>query len=158
MRLPPRRPLPGRGQTGATAVEMALILPVLLLMLFGIIDLANLLRIQITLNSAVTNAARQVALDPNVRTESAVNTFSENHNLASGVRQYLGKGDGGSGAYADPPVFTLSPEHPSCTSSSCDAFELGVTYTYHALTSLTKPFFDGLVLSASVKKTAEPGT
>lgn len=152
------RPLPDRAQAGSTATEMALILPVLLLMLFGIIDLSNLLRIQVTLNSAVTNAARQVSLDPNVRTQSTLSSFCDSNNLTTDVRQYLGQDASGGDSYADPPVFTLSPENPTCTSSSCNPFELGVTYTYHAITPLTKAFFDGIVLSASVKKTTEPGT
>lgn len=158
MRFVLRHPVPKHRQTGSTAAEMALVLPVLLLMLFGIIDLANMLRIQLTLNSAVTNAARQVSLDPNVRTQNAVSAFSDSHNLTTDVRQTLTNGTDGTPSYAEPPAFTLTPENPSCTSASCDAFELGVTYIYHAITPLTKPFFDGIVLSASVKKTAEPGT
>jgi len=43
---------------GATAVEFALLLPVLLLLLFGIIDFGRALNAQITLTQAVREGAR----------------------------------------------------------------------------------------------------
>jgi Flp pilus assembly protein TadG len=139
-----------RNEAGTSAVEMALILPVLLLMLFGIIDLANMLRIQITLDSAASNVAREVALDPLVRTQTSATSYMNDNNLLPGVKQ--------NDPRASEPVLTLSPQNPTCTSSSCTPFEVGITYTYYAITQLTQPFFDGIVLSASVRKTAEPGT
>jgi Flp pilus assembly protein TadG len=145
------RPIPGnRKQSGATTVELALILPMLLLMLFGILDIANMLRIQVTLHSATANMARQIALDSTVRTQSSAAAYMIANKLLPEVTQDDNR--------ASDPTLTLSPENPTCTSSSCTAFEVGITYTYYAITPLTKPFFDGIVLSASVKKTAEPGT
>jgi Flp pilus assembly protein TadG len=144
-----RQPAAGK-QAGTTALEMALILPVLLLMLFGIVDIANILRIQFTLNNAVSSVARQVALDSSVRTQAAAASYLTDKDLLPEVTQNDGR--------ASDPVLTLSPENPTCTSSSCAPFEVGITYTYYALTQLTQPFFDGIVLSASVKKTAEPGS
>ncbi len=47
---------------GATAVEFALLLPVLLLLLFGIIDFGRALNAQITLTQAVREGARLASL------------------------------------------------------------------------------------------------
>jgi Flp pilus assembly protein TadG len=49
---------------GAAAVEMALLVPVLLLILFGIIDFGRLLNAQITLTEAAREAARAQTLNP----------------------------------------------------------------------------------------------
>ena len=52
---------------GAAAVEFALLLPVLLLLVFGIIDFGRALNAQITLTQAAREGARLAALgDPNV--------------------------------------------------------------------------------------------
>lgn len=61
----------GRGaranDRGATAVEFALLLPILLLMVFGIIDFGRALNAQITLTQAARTGARLAALgQPNV--------------------------------------------------------------------------------------------
>jgi Flp pilus assembly protein TadG len=52
---------------GATAVEFALLLPMLLLLIFGIIDFGRALNAQITLTQAARTGARLAALgQPNV--------------------------------------------------------------------------------------------
>jgi Flp pilus assembly protein TadG len=69
-----RRPGNGAPDRGATAVELALLLPVLLLLLFGIIDLGRALNAQITLTQAAREGARLAALsEANVvsRTQAA---------------------------------------------------------------------------------------
>jgi Flp pilus assembly protein TadG len=61
-------------ERGATAVEFALLLPMLLLLLFGIIDFGRALNAQITLTQAAREGARLAALNqPNVvsRTQAA---------------------------------------------------------------------------------------
>lgn len=47
---------------GAAAVEAALVLPILLLLVFGIIDFGRMLNAQITVNEAAREAARAVSL------------------------------------------------------------------------------------------------
>jgi len=64
---------------GAAAVEFALLLPLLLLIVLGIIDFGRLLNAQITLTQAAREGARLVALDqPNVpaRTQAAATGLS----------------------------------------------------------------------------------
>ncbi len=48
--------------SGAAAVEFALILPIVLLVIFGIIDFGRMLNAQITLTEAAREAARATAL------------------------------------------------------------------------------------------------
>jgi Flp pilus assembly protein TadG len=68
---------PANGHTpdrGAVAVEFALLLPILLLIAFGIIDFGRALNAQITLTQAAREGARLAALNqPNVvsRTQAA---------------------------------------------------------------------------------------
>lgn len=64
---------------GAAAVEFALLLPVLLLIVFGIIDFGRALNAQITLTQAAREGARLAALgQPNVvsRTQAAATGLS----------------------------------------------------------------------------------
>ena len=58
-----RRPSPGGGcDQGAAAVEMALVLPLLLVLLFGIIDFGRALNAQIMLTEAAREGARAASL------------------------------------------------------------------------------------------------
>ncbi|HUC59221.1 MAG TPA: TadE family protein [Streptosporangiaceae bacterium] len=64
---------------GAAAVEFALLLPVLLLLVFGLIDFGRALNAQITITQAAREGARLEALDqPNVvtRTQAAATGLS----------------------------------------------------------------------------------
>ena len=69
----------GARDRGATAVEFALLLPVLLLLVFAIIDLGRALNAQITLTQAAREGVRLAALSqPNVvsRTQAAATGLS----------------------------------------------------------------------------------
>jgi len=64
---------------GAAAVEFAIVLPILLLIVFGIIDFGRLLNAQITLTQAAREGARLAAVgQPNVvsRTQAAAGRLS----------------------------------------------------------------------------------
>jgi Flp pilus assembly protein TadG len=52
----------GRQERGAAAVELALVTPLLLLMLFGVIDFGRMLNAQITLTEAAREGARAASL------------------------------------------------------------------------------------------------
>lgn len=75
-----RRPARGGAlDRGAAAVEFALLLPVLLLIVFGIIDFGRALNAQVTLTQAAREGARLEALNqPNVvsRTQAAATGLS----------------------------------------------------------------------------------
>jgi Flp pilus assembly protein TadG len=71
-----RRRLVGRrtgdAESGAAAVEMALLLPVLLLILFGIIDFGRALNTQIALTQASREGVRRLALGSTANPTSVV--------------------------------------------------------------------------------------
>ena len=143
---------PSGSEQGLTVLEFALLLPILVPLLLATFEVANILRTQITLDSAATAVARQVAVDPTVRTQEAAEAYLLAQDLLPGVTQTtLG---------ATPPVLTLTPENPTCSlSETCTPFELKIAYTYHPVSgALMEAFFDGVNLGASVKKTVEPGT
>jgi Flp pilus assembly protein TadG len=52
----------GREDRGSAAVEFALVLPLLLLLIFGIIDFGRMLNAKITINEAAREGARAAAL------------------------------------------------------------------------------------------------
>jgi Flp pilus assembly protein TadG len=139
-------------QRGTTTVELALVLPILISLVLGSIEIANILRVQMTLDNAATTVAREVSVDPTVRTQAAAETYMLDNGLLPDVTQ---KNQG-----ATDPILTLTPENPTCSlSETCSPFTLKIAYTYHAVvTPFMEPFFDGLALSASVKRTVEPGT
>jgi Flp pilus assembly protein TadG len=62
-----------KADRGAAAVELALVLPVLLLVLFGIIDFGRMLNAQLQLTEAAREGARAAALrqDPTSRVQTA---------------------------------------------------------------------------------------
>ena len=63
-----RRLVTRRAERGAAAVEMALVLPMLLFVVFGIIDFGRLLNAQITLTEAAREGARAAAMGQTVGT------------------------------------------------------------------------------------------
>ncbi|GAA0558360.1 hypothetical protein GCM10010172_46760 [Paractinoplanes ferrugineus] len=67
MLVPDRLRRPGaqrpRGDDGAAAVELALVLPILLLLVFGLIDFGRVMQQQIQLTEAVREGARVGALN-----------------------------------------------------------------------------------------------
>ncbi len=79
-----RRPSAGRGlagDRGSTAVEFALLLPILLVMVFGLIDFGRALNAQISLTQAAREGARLAALgdstsDVTARTQAAAGNLS----------------------------------------------------------------------------------
>ena len=73
-----QRPGSGAPDRGAAAVEFALLLPVLLLLVFGIIDLGRALNAQITLTQAAREGARLAAL-------SEANVVSRTQTAATGL-------------------------------------------------------------------------
>jgi Flp pilus assembly protein TadG len=78
-----RRP----GDRGAAAVEFALVLPVLLLLIFGIVDFGRMLYTKITLTQAAQSAARATAIlgdqDGEARKEATAAASGLDPNLLS---------------------------------------------------------------------------
>ncbi len=76
------RSVRGRGDRGATAVEFAIVVPLLLLILFGLIDFGRLFFVEVSLNAASREGARASALH---RPSGQVTQVSQNsaYGLAS---------------------------------------------------------------------------
>src|SRR3954453_23719727 len=62
--LRPRSRRRGRGQRGAVAVEAALVTPVLIILVFGIIEFALIMRDYVAVSSAVRVGARIASANP----------------------------------------------------------------------------------------------
>lgn len=97
-----RRPGDGGHDRGATAVEFALLLPLLLLIVFGTIDFGRALNAQITLTQAAREGARLAALGqpPSVvadRTVTAATGLSLNAASNVTVGHDCQSGDGAKG-------------------------------------------------------------
>src|SRR5579863_5400558 len=100
-----RRSGGGAPDRGAAAVEFALLLPVLLLLVFGLIDLGRALNAQITLTQAAREGARLAAL-------SQANVVSRTQAAAiglSGVTVTVTACPSGSGAASDATVQVSYP-------------------------------------------------
>jgi Flp pilus assembly protein TadG len=69
----------GRERNGGAAVEMALILPILVMMFFGIIELGRLAWAETVLHYAVANAARCRSIDTiNCGTDALAQSYAAN--------------------------------------------------------------------------------
>ena len=122
------------GERGATAVEFALLLPVLLLVVFGIIDFGRALNAQITLTQAAREGARLAALNqPDVvnRTQTAATGLS-------------------------PVTVTVVSSCPATASATADAV-VSVSYAFSFVTpvSAIAGFFGGSGFGSGLTLTAQ---
>jgi Flp pilus assembly protein TadG len=69
-----------RRERGAAAVEMAIVLPVLLMIIFGIVDFGRMLNAQVTLTEAAREGARSAAVG-----QTTTETNARVANVTSGM-------------------------------------------------------------------------
>jgi len=94
---------------GAVAVEFALLLPLLLMIVLGIVDFGRMLNAQVTLTQAAREGARLVALgQPNVanRTQAAAGALSP---VGVAIQSTCPTGSGGDGIVETSYTFTFTP-------------------------------------------------
>ena len=123
----PRRAVkPRRGESGAALVEMAIVIPLLLLLVFAILDFGMFLYRDIQLTQGVREAGRQ----------GAVALYDGGNASCTGAPTAklvcLAKKRSGVSSMA---VYVLAP-----TNKVGDAFAVCATYKSSALTGLTQPF------------------
>jgi Flp pilus assembly protein TadG len=99
------------GDRGAAAVEFALVLPLLLLLIFGIIDFGRMLNAKITLTEAAREAARSAALQ----------TAADGIARAAAMTGAIG---------------TTSPTVTDCTDDSADEAVATITYNFRFVTPI----------------------
>ncbi|MFF0343854.1 TadE/TadG family type IV pilus assembly protein [Kribbella sp. NPDC004875] len=100
---------------GATAVEFALLLPLLLLVVMGIVDFGRMLNAQESLTQAAREGARLVALgqDPTARTQAAAGALSP---VGVSTLTTCPKGAGGDGSVRVTYSFAFTPGFGSIAS------------------------------------------
>lgn len=126
---------PGRPETGSVAVETAIILPLMLLFIMGLIELSNMFRIVLGLQYAAQQGTMvavtgegEVEGDRLARIQAAVNAYIASMELAG-----------------DPPTITVQ-SWPGVDASgdgrandagdACDMVEVRVDYDYRPITPL----------------------
>lgn len=112
-----------RSERGAVAVEMALLLPVLVLLLLGIMEFGRAYNAQVTLTNAARDGARAMAItnDP-VKARAAATA------AASTLRPALTTSN-----------FTPAPTSCSATVAG-DSTTITIKYTLSTLTGIAGPF------------------
>lgn len=80
-----------RKDRGAAAVEMALLLPILLLIVFGIIDFGRMLNAQISVTEAAREGARAATVSSTAgAAQSRVNRLSTDYIVDTGASTFCG--------------------------------------------------------------------
>ena len=140
MNRPTDRKRTHRSREGAAALEFALVLPLLVVVLFGIIDFGYLMFVVSTMNNAAREGARRGAVDSGTAT-----AIRDNAELAA--RRYLNAAGLGAGCRINCPtaaaVFTppvgLNPGNVTVTVTLAQA--RGISgFTYRVLPGATNPF------------------
>lgn len=113
-----------REEQGAVAVEMALFLPVLVLLLLGIMEFGRAYNAQVTL----TNAARE-----GVRVMAINNVQADARTAAKNAATDLGLADSNF-------TFTTSPTTSPATCAAGRQVTVTISYTLSTLTGIAGPF------------------
>lgn len=126
-----------RGQRGAVAVEFALILPVLLLILFGTIEFGRVYSQWQVYNGAAREGARCAAV--------MASTFGD----CTSVGDIQARINNASNPYADPPAATVSP------SSGCTEDSIGddVSVSWVQPLDISIPFWGDVTVTPTVEAT-----
>jgi len=117
-----RSPARRTADRGAAAVEMALVMPLLLLMVFGIIDFGRMLNAQIALTEAAREGARVVALGYDDSAVNAVVSTSTPRFTPAVQSEVVSRCDG-------------EPE-PGALGGAGDVARVRLTHQYEAVTPL----------------------
>src|SRR5688572_19089729 len=151
---PATRRLFGR-ERGSTAVEFALVLPVLLLLIFGIIDFARL----VTTYTTVRSAAREA-----VRYGSVLGDSDEQYEDCAGIRNAAKNvavvppltDSNISIRYVDGSSTAQIATCPPGSIDEGDRLEVTVSRAFVAITPLLDTFLDGATVTSTSRRTIRP--
>ena len=115
---------------GAVAVEFALVVPLLIMVLVGIIEFANFFRIQMSVTQAAREAARSMAISNDQTKAKAAGAL-------------------GAGASVDPSQLGYGFSTPTCSQGS--TMTVTVSYPLNSLAGGALKSLTGAVLPSSVK-------
>lgn len=129
-----------REQRGAAAVEFALVVPILLLLLFGIMDFGYLINRASMINNAARDAAREASLGAPLADVQNVATTALNDVPSAAVAVTCKRPAGGSCTYGD--------------AASGDTAVVTITYVHQMITPIGM-FFDSLDISRTAEMRIE---
>lgn len=137
-------------QRGAAALEFALIVPILVMLVFGIVDFGWAINQDTMVNNAAREGAREGALDPNAT------------QIATVVRQNLSQIEavGTTPSKITVTVGCLKPDDTACTNFATDAVSGGtvivtVSVQHPWITPVGSMFGNGIVLKKTVEMRIE---
>jgi Flp pilus assembly protein TadG len=142
-----RHPRRRRRTRGQALVEFAVVLPVFLLILSGILDFGFILYSRITVISAAREGAR-----------IATTMTDQPTNIITAVRSQATAAAGGLSVTVPNPVLVCGAANPGCAFSAGklktgDSIKVTVTYTHHAFFPLL--FGAGIPMSSTVQMVLE---
>ncbi|HET8933026.1 MAG TPA: TadE/TadG family type IV pilus assembly protein [Polyangiales bacterium] len=129
-----------RKREGAAALEFALVLPLLVILLFGIIDFGYLMFVVSTMNNAAREGARRGAVESTTaNVVSASNLAAQRYLNAAGLGTGCRINCPSSSAVFTAPVGTTTPGNVTVTVTLPQA--RGISgFTYRVLPGATNPF------------------
>ena len=147
-----------RRDGGQSLVEFALMAPILVILVFGIVDLSRAFQSYVTLQEAARSAARYAVTgridctgpaiqnrDTCIRNEATEHTknLDSHSTVVTAYRSWHYPN------YADPPV-------QGNAGNQCDAVEVELTYDFHPMTPLFNFFVSHVAMDARERMVNEP--
>ena len=150
----PRGPLPPRNRRGAAALEAALVLPVLLLLVVGIMEAASMLRVWLAVQKASQARARMPATGQGEETGDRIARIEA---AASRFLADLPAGDDRIDVRSWPGTTLSGTAREGDAGEPCDTVEVEVTRTWSPATPFVSSLFPAsLDLAGADRKVNEP--
>ncbi len=147
-----------RRELGQTLVEFGLILPVFMLMIFGLVDLARLMQSHVTIQEGARDGARY-AVTGRIDCVTA-GTQTRDNCIKQAVKDRTADLNNSSTITSSFKSWTFpsyaDPATPNNAGKQCDAIEVAVKYDYKPITPMFKFLIPNVTLSASERMVNEP--
>jgi len=149
---------PRRRETGQTLIEFGMIVPIIILIIFGLIDLARLMQANVTIQEGARDGARYAVTG---RIDCTTPLVENRENcIKQAVADRTASLDNQSSIVAsfkswDFPSYA-DPAANNDAGEQCDAIEVAVAYEYQPLTPIFNFFVGNIPLRASERMVNEP--